>query len=64
MSMLRVPEAAEALAVKEATVRAWISQGKLGHVKLGRSVRILESEISRVITENTHSHVVPRRKSR
>jgi excisionase family DNA binding protein len=41
------------LGLKEPTVRAWIYQGKIGHVKLGRSVRVTEAEVERLIRENT-----------
>jgi excisionase family DNA binding protein len=46
-----VPQAAEALNVKPVTVRAWIAQGRLAHIKLGRSVRIPVSEIERLLRD-------------
>lgn len=51
--MLTVAMAAERLGLKEPTIRLWVYQGKIGHVKLGRSVRIAEDEIARLIRENT-----------
>ena len=51
--MLTVPETAERLGLKEPTIRLWIYQGKIGHVKLGRCVRVTEEEVSRLIRENT-----------
>ncbi len=41
------------LGVKESTVRAWLAAGRLGYVKLGRSVRVPESEIQRVIASGS-----------
>lgn len=55
--MLTVAEAAERLGIKEATIRLWCAQRKLAYVKLGKqrrsAVRISESEISRLIAQNT-----------
>jgi len=48
--MLTVPEAAARLGLSVATIRAWLARRKLGAVHLGRSVRIPESEITRMIT--------------
>jgi excisionase family DNA binding protein len=62
--MLTVAQSAERLGLKEPTIRLWIAQRKLAHVKLGASrrsvVRIPESEIDRLIRENT----VPAREAR
>jgi excisionase family DNA binding protein len=44
-----VDQAAEALNVKKSTIRAWIAQRRLGHVRLGRAVRIPPSEIQRLL---------------
>ena len=52
--LLRVSEAAEFLAVKESTVRAWLLRRKIGKVRVGaRAVRIPASEIERIIAEGT-----------
>ncbi len=51
--MLTVAQVAEHLGLKEATIRVWISQRKIAHVKLGRAVRILPEEVERLIKENT-----------
>jgi excisionase family DNA binding protein len=51
-SMLTVAEASRRLGLKEGTIRLWIYQRKLGHVKLGRCVRVPESEIDRLVREN------------
>jgi excisionase family DNA binding protein len=53
MKLLTVAEAAERLGVKVPTVRLWLAQRKLGHVKLSRAVRVPESEVDRLIRENT-----------
>jgi len=58
--MLTVAEAAHRLGVKEATLRLWIYQRRLGHVKLGRAVRVPESEVDRLIREN----LIPAREAR
>jgi excisionase family DNA binding protein len=50
--MLRVAEVAARLGVRESTIRLWLAQRKLAHVKLGRCVRVPESEIERVVREN------------
>lgn len=51
--MLTVAAAAVALGLKEPTIRLWIAQRKLAHVKLGRAVHVPETEISRLILANT-----------
>tara|TARA_Y100000296_G_scaffold85495_1_gene121587 strand:+ start:282 stop:476 length:195 start_codon:yes stop_codon:yes gene_type:complete len=51
-----VPEAATELNVSQATIRAWIGQRKIGHLKLGRSVRIPADEIRRKLE---HGYVPP-----
>lgn len=44
-----VQQAAEELNLSRATIRAWIAQRRLGHVRLGRAVRIPVAEIKRVL---------------
>jgi len=44
-----VEEAAEELNVAKSTVRAWISQRRIGSVRFGRSVRIPAREIERLM---------------
>ena len=51
--MLTVAEAAAALGIKEATVRAWVSKRKITYVKLGRLVRIPAKEIKMLIERAT-----------
>jgi excisionase family DNA binding protein len=49
--VLSVRQASEALCLRESTVRAWIARRKLGFVRLGRSIRVPESEIARLLSE-------------
>ena len=51
--MLTVAEAAAALTIKEATVRAWVSKRKITYVKLGRLVRIPAEEIKTLVERST-----------
>lgn len=44
-----VEQAAEELNLSKATIRAWIAQRRLGHVRLGRAIRIPAAEIRRVL---------------
>ena len=44
-----VREAALELSVSQATIRSWIGQRRLGHLKLGRAVRIPAAEIQRML---------------
>jgi excisionase family DNA binding protein len=45
----KVAEAAAELNLSPATIRAWIAQRRIGHVRLGRSVRIPCHEIQRIL---------------
>ena len=48
--MLRVREVATELAVTEKTVRAWISAGRIGHVKFSRrAIRVPQEALDRFI---------------
>jgi excisionase family DNA binding protein len=51
--LLSVTEAADALALKPATIRAWLLRRKLPRVNCGRAVRIPADAIERFIRENT-----------
>ena len=44
-------EVREALKVKMPTIRSWIHQGRLPVVRAGRSVRIRESVLTKIIEE-------------
>jgi excisionase family DNA binding protein len=58
--LLTVAEAAEALNVKIATVRAWLAKRKLPRVNCGRAVRIPADAIAQFIERNT----IPAREER
>jgi excisionase family DNA binding protein len=50
--LLTVRQAAERLALKEATIRAWLLRRQISSVRVGgRAVRIPCSEINRIISE-------------
>jgi len=51
--MNRVRETARKLGVEESTIRSWILRRRIAFVKIGRSVRVTDDEINRVIRENT-----------
>ena len=44
-----VAEVARALRLSEHTIRCWILTHKIVYIKIGRAVRIAESEIDRLI---------------
>lgn len=51
--LLKVPEAAEMLALSQKTVWQWIGERRIGVVRLGRAVRVPQSEIERLVTEGS-----------
>lgn len=51
--LLSVQEAAEHLALKPATIRAWLAKRKLPRVNCGRAVRIPADAIAQFIERNT-----------
>ena len=51
--LLKVPEAADMLALSQKTVWQWIGERRIGVVRLGRAVRIPISEIERLVEEGT-----------
>lgn len=52
--LLTVPEAAEALGLRCATIRAWIYRRKIPYVRVnGRAVRIAAAEVYRIIARGT-----------
>jgi excisionase family DNA binding protein len=54
MNVLKtVEQAAGELNVSVHTIRAWIARRKIGHVRLGRAVRIPAAEIVRLIERGT-----------
>ena len=48
-------EVREALKVKMPTIRSWIHQGKLPVIKAGRSVRVRETVLIKIIEEGLES---------
>jgi excisionase family DNA binding protein len=50
---LTVRQAAQELNVSIHTIRAWMAQRRLGYVRLGRAVRIPETEIRRLLERGT-----------
>jgi excisionase family DNA binding protein len=54
-----VEEAATELNLSRATIRAWIAQRRLGHIRLGRAIRVPADEIRRVLEVG---YVPPERK--
>jgi excisionase family DNA binding protein len=60
-----VQEAAQALGLSVHTVRAWIAQRRIAHIRLGRAVRISADEIDRVLNDGTiPRHPTSMRRSR
>jgi excisionase family DNA binding protein len=51
--LLKVPEVAQRLGIKEGTVRLWLSLRKLPRVQCGRSVRIPAQAVQEFIERNT-----------
>lgn len=49
---LKVAEAADALGLSVHTVRAWIAQHRLNHLRLGRAIRVLPAEIDRLLNSS------------
>jgi len=58
--LLSIKEASEALAVKPATIRAWLLRRKLPRVNCGRAVRIPAHAIAEFIERNTIPAKEPR----
>jgi excisionase family DNA binding protein len=59
--LLSIKEASEMLALKPATIRAWLAKRKLPRVNCGRSVRVPLEAVERFIAENTIPAREPRR---
>jgi excisionase family DNA binding protein len=57
---LTIRETAEALNLSQPTIRAWVARRKIGVIRLGRAIRIPNTEIQRLLTENA----VPARSAR
>lgn len=52
MSLINMREAAALLGLHQVTLRTWIRQGKLASHKLGRAVRVDQSDIDRILEES------------
>jgi excisionase family DNA binding protein len=52
-SFLTVAEVAEMLKLNQQTVRNWIDQGSLPAVRIGRRVRIRQSDLDRLLQEGS-----------
>ena len=48
-----VSEAAEELGLSVHTIRAWVADRRIAHMRLGRAIRIPAAEIRRVIEKST-----------
>jgi excisionase family DNA binding protein len=62
-TLVSLEEAARRLGMKPVTLRMWASRRKIARCKIGRSVRIPESEIERVI-ESSMIPALPERIAR
>jgi len=51
--LMNVSEFADALGITKACVRRWILERRITTVKLGRLVRLPQSEVQRIITAGT-----------
>lgn len=50
--LLTVPEAADRLKLQPSTIRKWIFQRRLAHVRIGRrTVRIREADVEKLIRD-------------
>lgn len=58
--LLSIKEASEMLALKPATIRAWLAKRKLPRVNCGRAVRIPAEAVAQFIQKNT----IPAREER
>ncbi len=52
--LLSVREAAACLGISEKALRAWLSAGKIGFIKIGRLTKIPESAILEVVARGHH----------
>ena len=53
MRLLTLPEAAERLGLKVATLRFWVWQRKIEFVRVGRAVRVSEAVVKQLIEQGT-----------
>jgi excisionase family DNA binding protein len=62
-NLLTLEQAAQRLGMKTITLRMWASRRKIARCKIGRSVRIPESEIARIV-ETSLIPALPERAAR
>jgi excisionase family DNA binding protein len=55
-----LPQAAEALGVSIKTLRGWVYRRTIPYVKVGRSVRIADETIEKIIERGTRPALVER----
>lgn len=60
MALLTLSEAAKRLGLRVSTLRFWVWQRKIEHVKVGRSVRVRDAVVNDIIERGT----VPARRER
>jgi len=56
--MLSPKQFADRLSISRWTVYAWIAEGRIKSVKLGRLVRIPDSEVSRIVQEGAQEAII------
>ena len=61
--LLTIFQAADRIGMRPVTLRSWANKRKIGHVKIGRCLRIPESEIRKII-ECGFISAMPERQSR
>ncbi len=56
--LLSPQQFADRLSISRWTVYAWIAEGRIKSVKLGRLVRIPDSEVSRLVQEGVQEAII------
>ena len=59
--LLRVDEAADVATVRPSTIWAWLTQGRLRRVKVGRCTRVLRCDLEELIRAGDGSEVAEQR---
>lgn len=55
IEIITLPETAKILRVSQVTMRKWVRQGRLPHLKLGSRVMLRKKDILDFIEKNYHS---------